>query len=131
MKTLLAHLVGDYVLQTHYEACEKVNHWAPAITHAAKYTAAFLPITRNPKALLTIGVTHAILDHYRLAKHVNWARNQVAPAEYRAQDLSNAGSPEAVPVGLATALMFITDNTIHMLINEWAINRWGKNGSSS
>lgn len=124
MKSLLAHLVGDYILQTHYEAIEKTKKWLPAATHAAKYTAAFLPLTRSPKALATIGLTHMVLDRYRLAKHVNWLRNQAAPPEYRPVDLSNAGSPNEVPTGLATALMFITDNTIHMLINEWALNRW-------
>lgn len=122
MKSLLAHLVGDYVLQTHWEAVEKVNSWTPAVTHAAKYTLPFVALTRSPKALLTIGVTHAILDHYRLAKHVNWARNQLAPKEYRAEGLTNGGSPDSVPAGLATALLFITDNTIHMLINEYAID---------
>ncbi len=126
MKRLLAHLVGDYLLQTHYEAVEKTSKWVPAATHAAKYTAAFLPLTRNPKALAVIGGTHMVLDRYRLAKHVNWLRNQAAPKEYRAEDLTNAGSPAIVPSGLATALMFITDNTIHMLINEWALDRWEK-----
>lgn len=126
MKRLLAHLVGDYLLQTHYEAAEKTNSWLPAITHATKYTAAFLPLTRDPRALLLIGGTHAILDHYRLAKHVNWLRNQAAPKEYRPVDLTNAGSPAIVPQGLSMALMFITDNTIHMLINEWALDHLGE-----
>jgi hypothetical protein len=124
VKRLLAHLVGDDLLHTHYEAVEKTNSWTPAVTHAAKYTAAFLPLTRNPKALAVIGGTHLILDHYRLAKHVNWLRNQAAPQLYRADNLQNAGSPQAVPPGLAMALMFITDNTIHMLINEWALDRY-------
>ena len=131
MKRLLAHLVGDYLLQTHYEASEKVNKWLPATTHAAKYTAAFLPLTRNPKALAVIGGTHLVLDHYRLAKHVGWLRNQVAPADYRPKDLTNAGSPDSVPTGLATALMFITDNTMHLLINEWALDRWSNENSKS
>lgn len=126
MKRLLAHLVGDYILQTHYEAVEKVNDWVPATTHGVKYAAAFLPLTRNPKALAVIGGTHIVLDHYRLAKHVNWLRNQAAPKAYRAEDLTNGGSPAIVPGGLATALLFITDNTIHMLINEWALDRWQK-----
>lgn len=126
MKSLLAHLAGDYIFQSHYEAIKKTESWTPAITHAAKYTAAFLPLTRNPKALATIGLTHLVLDHYRLAKHVNWLRNQAAPKEFRAKDLSNAGSPAEVPVGLATALMFITDNTIHMMINEWALTKFSK-----
>lgn len=124
MKSFLAHLVGDYVLQSHYEAVEKTNSWLPAATHAAKYTAAFLPLTRNPKALAVIGTTHMILDHFRLAKHVNWLRNQAAPKAYRSKDLTNAGSPEMVPTGMAVALMILTDNTIHMLINEWALNKW-------
>lgn len=126
MKRLLAHLVGDYLLQTHYEAVEKVNSWPPAITHAAKYTLPFVALTRDPRALLVIGGTHAILDHYRLAKHVNWLRNQAAPKDYRPVDLTNAGSPASVPSGLATALLFITDNTIHMLINEWALDHLGE-----
>lgn len=126
MKRFLAHLVGDYLFQTHYEASEKVNKWTPALTHAAKYTAAFVPLTRDWRALAVIGGTHAVLDHYRLAKHVNWARNQLAPASYRPTNLDNAGSPDVVPTGLATGLMFVTDNTIHMLINEWALDRWSK-----
>lgn len=128
MKRLLAHLVGDYVLQTHYEAVEKVNHWLPALTHAAKYTLPFVALTRNPKALAVIGGTHAVLDHYRLAKHVNFVRNLPAPASYRSTNLDNAGSPDMVPAGLATGLMFVTDNTIHMLINEWALDRWENEG---
>lgn len=131
MNSLLAHLVGDYVLQTHYEAVEKVNSWPPAISHAAKYAVAFLPLTRDWRALAVIGGTHAILDHYRLAKHVNWLRNQAAPAGYRAEGLTNGGSPDSVPTGLATALLFITDNTIHMLINEWALNTFKENNEST
>jgi hypothetical protein len=128
MKRFLAHLVGDYLLQTHYEASEKTNSWLPAVTHAGKYTVAFLPLTRNPKALAVIGGTHLILDHYRLAKHLAWAKNQAAPKAYRPVDLSNNGYPAAVPGGLSLALMIIADNTTHLLINEWALDRWNENG---
>lgn len=124
MKQLLAHLVGDYLLQTHYEASEKTNSWPPAVTHAAKYTAAFLPLTRSPKALAVIGGTHLVLDHYRLAKHIAWLKNQAAPASYRPVGLTNAGYPDSVPPGLALALMIVADNTLHLLINEWALDKW-------
>ena len=124
MKNLLAHLVGDYLLQSHYEAVEKTTHNGPALTHAVKYTAAFLPITRNPKALLVIGGTHYLIDRYRLAKYVNWGKNQIAPEKYRSEGVENGGYPNSTPTGLATALLFITDNTMHLLINEWAINKW-------
>jgi hypothetical protein len=126
MRRLLAHLVGDYILQTHYEAVEKVSHWYPAFTHAAKYTAAFLPLSRDPRALAVIGGTHMVIDHFRLAKHVNWLRNQAAPKDWRPTDLTNAGLPASVPPGLAMALMILTDNTMHLLINEWALDRWRK-----
>lgn len=128
MKELLAHLVGDYLLQSHWEASEKTNEFLPGVTHAAKYTLAFVPLTRNPKALAIIGGTHFILDRYRLAKHVNWARNQMVPKKHRFKfDLSNMGSPKEVPQGLAMALMFITDNTMHMLINHYALERYESN----
>lgn len=122
MKRVLAHLIGDYILQSHWEAVEKVNSWVPAATHAGKYTMAFIPLTRSPKALLVIGGTHLIIDHYRLAKHVNWFKNQLGPANYRPAGLGNAGMPENAPPGLALALMIITDNTMHLLINEWALD---------
>lgn len=126
MKQLLAHLVGDYLLQNHWEATQKTERALPAASHAAKYTAAFLPVTRNPKALLTIGVTHYFLDRYRLAKQVSWVKNTVfVPSdtlyEYNPDD---NGYPPGTPKGLSTALMIVTDNTIHMLINAWAIRRF-------
>lgn len=125
MKRLLAHLMGDYILQTHHEAVEKTNSWLPAATHAAKYTAAFLPLTRSPKALAIIGGSHVVLDHYRLAKHAVWFKNQFAPEKYRPENLDNAGYPKETPAGLAMALMIVADNTIHMLINEWALDKFG------
>lgn len=44
MKELIAHLIGDYVLQNHWEATKKTEATLPAVTHAVKYTAAFLPV---------------------------------------------------------------------------------------
>lgn len=130
MKNLLAHLVGDYVLQNHWEATQKTSKNLPAFSHAAKYTAGFLTVTRNPKALAVIGGTHFVLDRFRLAKQLSWAKNQVAvPADMRyawAEGKENAGYPEGVPPWLSTWLMIITDNTVHLLINEWVINRWEK-----
>ncbi len=128
VKRLLAHLVGDYILQTHYEAVAKTNSWLPAATHAAKYTAAFLPVTRSPKALAVIGGTHMIIDRFRLTKRISWAVNQLAPVEYRSTKLDNCGYPKSTPQGLAIALMIIVDNTTHMLINEWALDKWEDNG---
>lgn len=123
MDPLLAHLSGDYLLQTHHQATAKTTSWGPALAHAATYTACFLPLTRNPRALATIGLTHAVLDHYRLARYVAWAKNQLAPADYRFPPTAT-GYPDDTPPWLSTWLMIITDNLCHLLINRWALRRW-------
>lgn len=128
MKQALAHLWGDYVLQNHWEATKKTERALPATTHAIKYTACFLPLTRNWRALAVIGSTHYILDRYRLAKQVSWAKNQVVtPPAYRyswEEGKDNAGYPAATPPWLSTWLMIITDNTIHMTINAAALAKF-------
>lgn len=121
----LAHLVGDYVLQTDHMATQKTTRWAPALLHAATYTAAFLPLTRRWQALAVIGGTHAVIDRYRLAKHVAWLKNQAAPAQFRPPHTATGYGPNT-PDWLATSLLFITDNTMHLLINRWALRRWAR-----
>lgn len=113
---LLAHLVGDYLAQTHHQAVRKTEAWGPALTHAATYTLCHLPLTRSPWRLAVIGGTHAVIDRYRLAKHVVWAKNQLAPKGYRPPHTAT-GYPEDTPPWLAVWLMILADNTLHLLIN--------------
>lgn len=125
----LAHLVGDYVLQSHWMATEKVKRWLPALLHGIAYTLPFALITQNPWALATIGGTHAVLDRYRLAKHVIWAKNFLAPKRTWTtwtEASGNAGFPAAVPAGLATALLIVVDNTLHIAINSGALTWLGR-----
>ena len=121
MNKFLAHLVGDYLFQTHEEAVNKTSKSLPAATHALKYTAAFLPVTRNWKALAVIGGTHYVIDRYRLAKYVVWLKNGAKGP------VTATGYPEDAPEFLAVWLMIVADNTIHALINDWAISRWENN----
>jgi hypothetical protein len=123
-EALLAHLAGDYLLQSHWMATEKTRRWWPAIVHGVMYSLPFLLITRSLWALLVIGGTHVVLDHYRAAKYVIWAKNLIGPREYRAslkEALANCGFAADVPSGLAMALMIVSDNTIHMLFNAAAL----------
>lgn len=174
MKALLAHLVGDYLVQNDWMASTKTQRHLPAVVHGATYAAAFTPLTRDPRALLVIGGTHAVIDRYRLARYVVWARNQVAPALHRyplaeAGPFGQRGSLDQVALAqrmgwiamterpgfnagwvdvpksevtrieeqarkstpltyerdwLHGWLLFLADNTIHALINEWALARW-------
>lgn len=64
---LLAHLLGDYVVQSRWMATEKTQRWWPAIVHAVTYGVPFLMVTRSPLALAVIVGTHAVIDRYRLA----------------------------------------------------------------
>jgi hypothetical protein len=120
---LLAHLVGDYLLQSHWMANEKTKRWWPAWAHAFTYGLPFLLVTQSPAALAVIVGTHAVIDHYRLARHVVWAKNFMAPRSHWHpwSECSATGYPAETPPWLAVWLMIIADNTIHLLVNVAAV----------
>lgn len=169
---LLAHLVGDYLCQSHWMATEKTRRWWPAIAHGVTYTLPFLIVTRSPAALVVICLTHIVIDRYRLARYVVWAKNQlgakrtyvwrtkpkegdplagrewaygwsaadsaamrpihaqmsVAPPwadRIRTDPLAGpptaTGYPPDTPPWLATWLLIIADNTLHLLIAFTAV----------
>lgn len=118
---VLAHLAGDYLAQTHHQATEKTRHWGPALLHALTYTACHVPLTRSLWRLAVIGGTHAVIDRYRLAKHVVWAKNQLAPKIYRPGHTAT-GYPDDTPDWLAVWLLIAADNTMHLLINAAALS---------
>lgn len=112
MEQLLAHLVGDYVLQSHWMATKKTEQWLPAVLHGITYTLPFLLLTRSVAALLVICVSHIIIDHYRLAKVVARIKNWT---------WTDSGYPDGTPDWLWVWLMIITDNTMHLVINHFAL----------
>lgn len=119
----LAHLVGDYLIQSDWMANEKTKRWWPAIAHGVTYTLPYLFVTRSPWALAVIAGTHIVIDHYRLARHVCWAKNLLAPARYRYpwRECSGTGYHESRPPWMAVWLLIIADNTIHLAINAAAV----------
>jgi hypothetical protein len=120
---LIAHAVGDYLVQSDWMATEKVRRWWPAVAHAASYGLPFLFLTRSIPALALIVVTHAVIDRYRLARHVCWVKNMVAPRRYRWRwaDCRATGYPPDKPEWMAVWLMIIADNTMHVVINSVAL----------
>lgn len=120
LNIVLAHLVGDYILQSHWMAAEKTSKWLPAILHGVTYTLPYILITQSLWALLVIGGTHIIIDRFRLAKYVIWLKNQFAPAKFRPA-LTATGYDDSVPVWLSVWLLIIADNTLHLLINTAAV----------
>ena len=140
MKQLLSHLVGDYLLQSHWMATEKRKSDKAAALHALAYTAAFLPQTRKIPALVGIASTHYLIDRYGLARYPIYAKNFLSPGglsdamqivEHR--DMlrrhktklvtTPTGMPEEAPQGLATGLFITADNTLHLLCNAFFLRR--------
>lgn len=120
---LLAHAVGDYVLQSHWMANEKTKRSVACLAHALTYTLPFALITRSPAALATIASTHFVIDRWRLARFVCWFKNLAGPAAWRKpwSECSATGYGEEVPPWMSVWLMIVTDNVMHVLCNGLAI----------
>jgi hypothetical protein len=114
---LVAHAVGDYLFQSHWMADQKTTRWLPAVVHGLCYTVPFLLLTQSWPALAVIAGTHIVIDRYRLARWVCWAKNQAgmrfAPTA--------TGYPPETPAWLAVWLLIIADNIIHVCINAVAL----------
>jgi hypothetical protein len=130
MSEFLSHAVGDYVVQSDWMAAEKTKSHVPALLHGATYAACFLPLTRRWQPLLIIGGTHFVIDRWRLAKHVGWFKNQIAPKAYRPGH-TPTGYGSDKPDWMAVWLLIITDNTMHALVNRWALKRWPRRDSEA
>lgn len=116
----LAHMVGDYVIQSDWMASEKTKRWWPAVAHGVSYGLPFVLVTQSVAALLVIVGTHIVIDHYRLARHVVWFKNQLAPKAFRPAHTAT-GMGASKPDWMAVWLLIIADNVIHMLFNVWAV----------
>lgn len=122
---LLAHMIGDYVIQSDWMAQQKTKSHVPALAHALTYTVPFVAITRRWKALAVICGTHFVIDRWRLARYVVWAKNQVAPESFRyAWDDAGPTGYGARTDPLVLPLLIAADNTMHGLCNSWALRRW-------
>ena len=118
---IIAHLVGDYIIQSDRMANEKIKSSLWAILHAVTYVIPFLFITRSYLAILVIVSTHFIIDRWRLARHVCWFKNVIGGSYAPWSDCNGTGYHKDRPPWLAVWLLIIADNTVHLLINGLAI----------
>lgn len=124
---IVAHLVGDYILQSHWMAMEKAKRSVAAAIHAICYTLPFLLITTRPEALAIICGTHFLVDRFRLARFVVWLKNGPMTMVHtelgwlRLKPITATGYQDDVPPFLSVWLLIIADNTIHLLCNGLAI----------
>lgn len=120
MNELLCHLVGDYVLQSHWMATEKTRSTVPAVVHGVFYTLPFVLLTQSILSLLIISFSHALIDRFRVARYVCWFKNHAAPrSEWEPwRECRSTGYNEIIPSWLSTWLMIIVDNILHLIINH-------------
>lgn len=139
---LLCHFIGDYFLQSSWMANEKTKSHVPALVHVLTYMLPFLFLRPSWPALFVIVSTHFVIDRWRLARYVCWVKNFIGPKRevfYRSDDgerlvpyyalLRNTpwvecqatGYPPETPVWLATWLLIIVDNIMHVVINGLAL----------
>lgn len=121
---LVAHVIGDYVLQSDWMALEKTKKSLAAAVHAVTYTLTFLFITQSVPALLVIAGTHFVIDRWRLARYVVWAKNLLAPRSWHQpwSECSGTGYPKSRPDWLAVWLLIFADNALHIVINGLALH---------
>lgn len=118
---LVAHLVGDYIIQSDWMANEKRKRSLAAGVHAVTYTLPFLFLTLNPWALAIIAGTHFLIDRFGLARYVVWLKNVPYPGSKPWRECTATGYPDERPAWLAVWLLIIADNTLHIICNALAL----------
>lgn len=122
---LVAHAVGDYIIQSDWMANEKTKQSVAAAAHAVTYTLPFLLLTQSPATLAVICGTHFVIDRWRLARFVVWAKNWPWPGARPWAECVATGYPADRPPWLAVWLLIIADNIKHVLCNAAAISAFG------
>jgi hypothetical protein len=123
MEQLLLHLFGDYLTQSDWMATNKTKRTSVAVLHAVVYSVPFLLLEPSVSAWFVIFITHAVIDRFRLARFVVFAKNWIAQPSLRWSDCCATGYHKDLPHWLAVWLMIVADNILHLIINFAAL-RW-------
>lgn len=83
----MLHVIGDYITQSDWMASEKTKRWFPAACHATVYSLPFLALSPSLAAFAVITGTHYLIDRYRLARYVVWAKNWMSPLVWWRKDM--------------------------------------------
>lgn len=118
---LLAHAVGDYVLQSEWMATRKGRDSVAAAVHSLVYALPFLLLTQEAAALAFIVGTHFVIDRWRLARFIVWLKNRPFPGSKPWQECRATGYPPETPPYLASWLLIVVDNTLHVIMNGIAL----------
>lgn len=117
---VMLHMIGDYILQSDWMALNKTKEHFPAFAHALVYSLPFLILGPSLPAWVVIFGTHFLIDRYRLARYVVWAKNWLGPNQPW-EKCKATGYPDDRPPWLAVWLLIIADNIMHVAINGFAL----------
>jgi hypothetical protein len=123
-QAIVAHMIGDYVLQSDWMANNKTKSVVAAFCHVMTYSIPFMVLTPvSSEGLLFIIVTHFAIDYWRLARYVVFAKNFMCPAREIPtwDDCKTTGYPSDRPAWLAVWLLIIADNLMHITLNAIAL----------
>lgn len=118
---LLCHAIGDYILQSDWMATEKTKRSIAALVHVVTYGLPFLFLRPSIAAMAVIVGTHFVIDRWRLARYVVWAKNFIGPGNPPWEECKGTGYPPDRPLFLAVWLLIIADNIMHVVINGLAL----------
>lgn len=121
---VLAHFIGDYLLQSSWMATKKFSEWYVACAHAFVYSLVFLLLDPSLAAWTLIFLSHALIDHYRLVRYVLWLKDRLfAPimSKEAFKEFTEHGMPASTPPHVVTFVTIVTDNLLHILINAFAL----------
>ena len=132
MLQLIIHGIGDYFLQTDYQALNKkkagwIGLWA-CLKHCITYSLPFLFIG-SWKAVLVIFITHFIIDRTNIVAYALAMKNNVRTYKHKVQwnifianfwkyySIKNFGFGEERPFAITIWLYIICDNLLHIICN--------------
>lgn len=132
MEQLILHLFGDYITQSDWMANNKTKSSFAALLHVAAYSLPFLLLSPSLAAFAVIAGTHFLIDRFRLARYLVFAKNIVLSPKFVTTyafaglqsdwaDSKATGYPSITPPFLAVWLMILADNALHLAINYLAL----------
>lgn len=137
MLQLILHGIGDYFLQTDWQALNKkkpglLGLWA-CLKHCITYSLPFLFIC-SWQAVSVIFITHFIIDRTNLVAYLLAIKNNVTKVikpekdygmgdyyDREVYDISNFGFGLDRPFAISIWLYIICDNLLHIICNYLAI----------
>lgn len=120
---LVAHAIGDYILQSDWMATEKTKQTFAALAHALFYSLPFFFVGASIGAIWVIVGTHFLIDRFRLARYLVWGKNFIAPLGMNPpwKECALTGYPPDRPAWMTVWLLIIADNVLHVMCNAMAI----------